>query len=160
MADHSHTYSFHFWINPFLGFHFFYIPNTDSFSACNTLPIFQLIDKNTLLIYLWSASASLYCQHFDFWQLDSVIRFHSILGILEKFRIFAFILKTLDNLSWNLNYFLTGIYMQPFHILVPFSRVRKYPPHLLVCRKRRLNGAFLQMRPEKPRPRVTAGVAR
>jgi hypothetical protein len=31
--------------------------------------------------------------------------------------------------------------------------------HLYVCRKRRLNGAFLRMRPEKPRPRVTAGVA-
>jgi hypothetical protein len=34
------------------------------------------------------------------------------------------------------------------------------PPHPLVCRKRRLNGAILRMRPEKPRPRVTAGVAR
>jgi hypothetical protein len=39
-------------------------------------------------------------------------------------------------------------------------RVRIDPPHLLVCRKRRLNGAVLPMRPEKPRPRVTAGVAR
>jgi hypothetical protein len=29
-------------------------------------------------------------------------------------------------------------------------------PHSLVCRKRRLNGGG----PEKPRPRVTAGVAR
>jgi hypothetical protein len=29
-----------------------------------------------------------------------------------------------------------------------------------VCRKRRLNGAVLQMRPEKPRPLVTVGVAR
>jgi hypothetical protein len=33
-------------------------------------------------------------------------------------------------------------------------------PHPLVCRKRRLNEAVLQMRPEKPRPRVTASVAR
>jgi hypothetical protein len=39
-------------------------------------------------------------------------------------------------------------------------RVRIDPPHPLVCRKRRLNGAVLRMRPEKPRPRVTAGVAR
>jgi hypothetical protein len=31
--------------------------------------------------------------------------------------------------------------------------------HPLVCRKRRLNGAVLQMRPEKLRPLVTAGVA-
>ena len=39
-------------------------------------------------------------------------------------------------------------------------RVRIGPPHPLVCRKRRLNEAVLRMRPEKPRPRVTAGVAR
>jgi hypothetical protein len=39
-------------------------------------------------------------------------------------------------------------------------RVRIDSPHPLVYRKRRLNGAVLQMRPEKPRPRVTAGVAR
>jgi hypothetical protein len=39
-------------------------------------------------------------------------------------------------------------------------RVRVGPPHPLVCRKRQLNGAVLRMRPEKPRPRVTAGVAR
>jgi hypothetical protein len=32
--------------------------------------------------------------------------------------------------------------------------------HPLVCRKRRLNGVVLRMRPEKPRSRVTAGVAR
>jgi hypothetical protein len=39
-------------------------------------------------------------------------------------------------------------------------RVRIHPPHPLVCRKRRLNGAVLRMRPEKPRSRVTAGVTR
>jgi hypothetical protein len=39
-------------------------------------------------------------------------------------------------------------------------RVRIDPPHLLVRRKRRLNGAVLRMRPEKPRSRVTAGVVR
>jgi hypothetical protein len=39
-------------------------------------------------------------------------------------------------------------------------RVRIDPSHPLVCRKRRLNGAVLRMRPEKLRPRVTAGVAR
>jgi hypothetical protein len=39
-------------------------------------------------------------------------------------------------------------------------RVRIDPPHPLECRKRRLNGAVLRMRPEKPRSRVTAGVAR
>jgi hypothetical protein len=39
-------------------------------------------------------------------------------------------------------------------------RVRIDPPHPLVCRKRRLNGAVHRMRPEKPRSRVTAGVAR
>jgi hypothetical protein len=39
-------------------------------------------------------------------------------------------------------------------------RVRIDPPHPLVCRKRRLNGAVLRMGPEKPRSRVTAGVAR
>jgi hypothetical protein len=39
-------------------------------------------------------------------------------------------------------------------------RVRIDPPHPLVRRKRRLIGAVLRMRPEKSRPRVTAGVAR
>jgi hypothetical protein len=39
-------------------------------------------------------------------------------------------------------------------------RVRIDPLHPLECRKRRLNGAALRMRPEKLRPRVTAGVAR
>jgi hypothetical protein len=39
-------------------------------------------------------------------------------------------------------------------------RVRIDPPHPLICRKRRLNGAVLRMRPEKQRSRVTAGVAR
>jgi hypothetical protein len=39
-------------------------------------------------------------------------------------------------------------------------RVRIGPPHPHVCRKRRLIGAVLRMRPEKPRPRVIVGVAR
>jgi hypothetical protein len=39
-------------------------------------------------------------------------------------------------------------------------RVRINPPHPHVCRKMRLNRADLRMRPEKPRSRVTAGVAR
>jgi hypothetical protein len=39
-------------------------------------------------------------------------------------------------------------------------RFRIDPPHPLVCRKRRLNGAVLRMRPGKPRSRVTASVAR
>jgi hypothetical protein len=39
-------------------------------------------------------------------------------------------------------------------------RVRIDPLHPLVCRKGRLNGAVLRMRPEKPTSRVTAGVAR
>jgi hypothetical protein len=39
-------------------------------------------------------------------------------------------------------------------------RVRIDPPHPLVCRKRRLKGVVLQIRQEKPRPRVTVGVAR
>jgi hypothetical protein len=38
-------------------------------------------------------------------------------------------------------------------------RVRIDPPHSLVCRRRRLNRAVLPMRLEKPRSRVTAGVA-
>jgi hypothetical protein len=47
----------------------------------------------------------------------------------------------------------------PFIIPVRI-RVTIDPPHPLVCCKRRLNGAVLQMRPEKLRPCVTAGVAR
>jgi hypothetical protein len=39
-------------------------------------------------------------------------------------------------------------------------RVRIDPPHPLVCRKWRLNGAVLRMIPEKRRPRATAGVTR
>jgi hypothetical protein len=38
-------------------------------------------------------------------------------------------------------------------------RVRIDPSHPLVCRKRRLNGAVLRTRPEKPRSRATACVA-
>jgi hypothetical protein len=38
--------------------------------------------------------------------------------------------------------------------------VRIDPPHPFVCRRRRLNGAVLRMRPEKPRSRVLVGVAR
>jgi hypothetical protein len=37
-------------------------------------------------------------------------------------------------------------------------RVRIYPPHPHACRKRRLNGAVLRMRPEKLRSHVTVGV--
>ena len=36
-------------------------------------------------------------------------------------------------------------------------QVRIDPPHSLMCRKRRLNGVVLLMRPDKPRPRVVAG---
>jgi hypothetical protein len=39
-------------------------------------------------------------------------------------------------------------------------RVRIDPPHPLECHKRGLNGAVLRMKPEKPRSRVTVGVAR
>jgi hypothetical protein len=39
-------------------------------------------------------------------------------------------------------------------------RVKINPPHPLVCRMRRLNGAVLRIRPKKPSSRVTAGVAR
>jgi hypothetical protein len=39
-------------------------------------------------------------------------------------------------------------------------RVRIGPPHPHACRKRRLNGVVLRMRPGKPRSRVTVGVAR
>jgi hypothetical protein len=39
-------------------------------------------------------------------------------------------------------------------------RVRIDPPYPHVYCKRRLIGAVLQMRPEKPRYRVTVGVAR
>jgi hypothetical protein len=50
-----------------------------------------------------------------------------------------------------------------FHTLTLWPvriRVRIDSPHPFVCCKRRLNGAVLWMRPEKPRPHVTAGVAR
>jgi hypothetical protein len=39
-------------------------------------------------------------------------------------------------------------------------RVKIDPSYSVVCRKRRLNGIVLRMRSEKPRSRVTAGVAR
>jgi hypothetical protein len=38
-------------------------------------------------------------------------------------------------------------------------RIRIDPPHPIVCCKRRLNEVVLRMRPENPRPHVTAGVA-
>jgi hypothetical protein len=39
-------------------------------------------------------------------------------------------------------------------------RVRIGPPYPQACRKRRLNGAVLRMRPENPRSRVTTSAAR
>jgi hypothetical protein len=57
----------------------------------------------------------------------------------------------------------TGIPMPHNGALTPATRedrVRIDPPHPLVYRERRLNGAVLRIRQEKPRPRVTAGVVR
>jgi hypothetical protein len=53
-----------------------------------------------------------------------------------------------------------GINFYPMIYVKTEILIRIDPPHPLVCRKRRLNGAVLRMRPEKPRPRVTAGLAR
>jgi hypothetical protein len=50
-----------------------------------------------------------------------------------------------------------SIYQQSGPIRI---RVRIDPLHPLVCRKRRQTEVVLRMWPEKPRPRVTAGVAR
>jgi hypothetical protein len=50
---------------------------------------------------------------------------------------------------------LSGAHFIPVRI-----RLKIGPQYPLACRKRRINGVFLRMRPEKPRPRVTAGVAR
>jgi hypothetical protein len=53
------------------------------------------------------------------------------------------------------------VYFSDFCLYYPVRiRVRIDPPHPLVCRKKRMNGAVLRMRPEKPRSRVTACVAR
>jgi hypothetical protein len=46
------------------------------------------------------------------------------------------------------------------HMLQSRIRVTIGPQHRHAYRKRPLNGVVLRMRPEKPRPRVTAGVAR
>jgi hypothetical protein len=43
---------------------------------------------------------------------------------------------------------------------VAFLGSAEYFLHPHVCRKRRLNGAVLRTRPEKPKSRVTEGVAR
>jgi hypothetical protein len=49
----------------------------------------------------------------------------------------------------------------PRGAMVPVRiRVRIGLPRPHACRKRRLNGAVLRMRPEKPRSRVAVGVAR
>jgi hypothetical protein len=61
----------------------------------------------------------------------------------------------------NFNKKHTSLYTKSYMSMHPVRiRVRVDPPHTLVCRKRRLNGTVLRMRPEKPRPHVTAGVAR
>jgi hypothetical protein len=53
------------------------------------------------------------------------------------------------------------LFEQRFSLRTPVRiRVRKGLPHSLVCRKRRLNGVVLRVRPEKPRPPVKAGIAR
>jgi hypothetical protein len=69
----------------------------------------------------------------------------------------------LDILSvcWLSDYFLLQVPLENLSLVyVPVRiRVRIDPPHPLVCRKRRLNGAVLWKRPGKLRSRVTAGVA-
>jgi hypothetical protein len=61
--------------------------------------------------------------------------------------------------SWCYRFFNNIIISQHFANRIPVRiRVRIDPLHPLVCHKRRLNGAVLRMRPEKPRSRVTAGV--
>jgi hypothetical protein len=63
--------------------------------------------------------------------------------------------------TWHIFYFPIIIQIKLLSRYSPVRiRVRIDPPHPLVCRKRRINGAVLRMRPEKLRSRVTAGVAR
>jgi hypothetical protein len=68
---------------------------------------------------------------------------------------FLFLNKVSSFLSCQLHSVFTVDTHRPMRI-----RVRIDFPHPLVCLKRRLNVAVLRMRPEKPRSRVTAGVAR
>jgi hypothetical protein len=63
-------------------------------------------------------------------------------------------------LQGRLKFRLKASFVLLTHVQKMHFRVRIDPPHPLVCRKRRLNGAVLRMRPKKPRSRVTAGVAR
>jgi hypothetical protein len=60
------------------------------------------------------------------------------------------------NASINASFIISGFYIISGCYR---ARVRISPPHPLVCRKRRPNGAALRMRPEKPKHCVTAGVA-
>ena len=97
----------------------------------------------------------------------------SQLKLLTKFfpyRTFRFYYKvTLCTIFWTIYFLKSSLSPSPettFRIHLPCclypvrTWVRIGPPHPLVCRKRRLNAVVLRMRPEKPRPRVTAGVAR
>jgi hypothetical protein len=68
------------------------------------------------------------------------------------------------NFYISVNFLISSHPIYYISITYPYSplriRVRIGPPHPYVCQKRRLNEAVLRMRPEKPRSRVTVGVAR
>jgi hypothetical protein len=93
--------------------------------------------------------------------------FGNIQSMQEIWAIFT--VKWFSNMYMNVTYTekkwsfkSSSVHMNIFtFIYYPLRiRVRIDPPHPLVCHKRRLNGAVLRMRHEKPRSRVTAGVAR
>jgi hypothetical protein len=103
---------------------------------CNPIYRFQII-----FVKFWNIlKVTKYCACF--------IKFCFVIPIKKKIGVWA--------------YGNSFVFPQLFSIeIVPVRIwVRIDTPHPLVCRKRRRNGVVLRMRPEKPRPRVTAGVAR
>ena len=147
-------------------------------------PIFDLGGINRSMAHTYQFRCIWICK-FDF-HCKNKVRTLIILLIWNQSWQFLLKNKSFQNEILNCSFFLlcTLIYLSPVlnvdnisELILAFSlhsflglwqallgpvriRVRIDPPHPLVCCKRRLNGAVLRMRPKKPRPRVTAGVAR
>jgi hypothetical protein len=97
-------------------------------TCTDAVSLFEIMNTFYSLL-LWGSSIKI---------IDLNLHVHFCLFLHLKFGFFfGFCFITIIHLSW----------IRPMRI-----RVRIDPPHPLVCRKRRLNGAILQMRPEKRGP--------
>jgi hypothetical protein len=99
-----------------------------------------------------------FTEHMTTWALHCIVQY-TLANRAYQFRVW-WSLK-LAHVDIKARHTCNRVYMNKKLLHGPVRiRVTIDPSHPLVCRKRRLNAVVLRMRPEKPRSRVTAGVAR